>query len=159
MPSGLVLDRRFASWSAYAVAVACALGTTASYLVTVGLYCPRFDIEMTECSVRLWFKSARAESSIDHTVFVTPRSWRKVTWMPEWIRIRTSGILYVRVPIWWVTVPLLLICGWVVLKPRNQLRLGACRMCGYNLTGNVSGICPECGHHCQRTAGDHGIRS
>jgi hypothetical protein len=22
---------------------------------------------------------------------------------------------------------------------------GACRTCGYNLTGNVSGICPECG--------------
>jgi hypothetical protein len=22
---------------------------------------------------------------------------------------------------------------------------GHCRICGYNLTGNVSGVCPECG--------------
>jgi predicted Zn-ribbon and HTH transcriptional regulator len=26
-----------------------------------------------------------------------------------------------------------------------QSEPGQCRNCGYNLTGNVSGICPECG--------------
>ncbi len=26
---------------------------------------------------------------------------------------------------------------------------GHCRKCGYNLTGNVSGVCPECGKPCE----------
>jgi hypothetical protein len=30
-----------------------------------------------------------------------------------------------------------------ILRPRY--RAGGCAACGYNLTGNVSGICPECG--------------
>ena len=46
---------------------------------------------------------------------------------------------------------------WVVLRglrvlsdgrlrePRPKHPLGHCLDCGYNLTGNVSGICPECG--------------
>ena len=28
---------------------------------------------------------------------------------------------------------------------RTLLRLGHCEHCGYDLTGNVSGMCPECG--------------
>ena len=28
---------------------------------------------------------------------------------------------------------------------RRRIRPGHCLKCGYNLTGNVSGVCPECG--------------
>jgi rubrerythrin len=28
---------------------------------------------------------------------------------------------------------------------RSKTRFGHCQKCGYNLTGNVSGVCPECG--------------
>ena len=39
--------------------------------------------------------------------------------------------------------------GLVVGLPHRLLRPhyrdGHCRKCGYNLTGNVSGVCPECG--------------
>ena len=31
------------------------------------------------------------------------------------------------------------------LVHRDRDRLGLCRACGYNLTGNTSGVCPECG--------------
>lgn len=52
----------------------------------------------------------------------------------------------------WVAVPqclLLLICLGLcisLVRWHRRLRNGAptCR-CGYNLTGNVSGVCPECG--------------
>jgi len=30
-------------------------------------------------------------------------------------------------------------------RRRRRIRIGACPTCGYNLTGNVSGTCPECG--------------
>ena len=28
---------------------------------------------------------------------------------------------------------------------RRRMALGLCIACGYDLTGNVSGVCPECG--------------
>jgi hypothetical protein len=31
------------------------------------------------------------------------------------------------------------------LRRRRRQRKGLCVRCGYNLTGNVSGVCPECG--------------
>lgn len=31
------------------------------------------------------------------------------------------------------------------IKPREITGAGLCENCGYNLTGNISGICPECG--------------
>jgi hypothetical protein len=27
----------------------------------------------------------------------------------------------------------------------RRARRGGCSICGYNLTGNISGVCPECG--------------
>jgi hypothetical protein len=59
-------------------------------------------------------------------------------------------------PIWassWaqaLTVPAIVIAGgWLMLTPhrRNDWRrlMGRCVACGYDLTGNVSGVCPECG--------------
>ena len=38
---------------------------------------------------------------------------------------------------------------WVFLRRRlrrcRRLHSGCCSRCGYNLTGNTSGVCPECG--------------
>lgn len=50
--------------------------------------------------------------------------------------------------------PLLMILGVVTVwrfragkrrRKRTRLELELCLDCGYNLTGNVSGVCPECG--------------
>jgi hypothetical protein len=38
--------------------------------------------------------------------------------------------------LWWLMDP---------LKADRRRRLGLCVGCGYDLTGNVSGVCPECG--------------
>ena len=32
-----------------------------------------------------------------------------------------------------------------LLRPRKRLRHGECPRCGYDLTGNTTGMCPECG--------------
>jgi hypothetical protein len=55
------------------------------------------------------------------------------------------------IPIWFVVLMLAVIpwIGWRKLRrrrllARNQVHL-LCRGCGYNLTGNTSGVCPECG--------------
>jgi hypothetical protein len=33
--------------------------------------------------------------------------------------------------------------GWRIRRHRRTA--GKCARCGYDLTGNVSGVCPECG--------------
>lgn len=55
-------------------------------------------------------------------------------------------------------VPLvLLLMLWVAVyvgflpKPPPKPLVGRCRMCGYDLSGNVSGVCSECG---AETGGD-----
>ena len=35
--------------------------------------------------------------------------------------------------------------AWRVAHPDPRTLSGHCNKCGYNLTGNLSGICPECG--------------
>ncbi len=53
-------------------------------------------------------------------------------------------------PDWWFDLPfwfLLLMFGFPTLIAwrRDRVKPGHCRTCEYNLTGNVSGVCPECG--------------
>jgi hypothetical protein len=52
----------------------------------------------------------------------------------------------VSVPTWWVGVvaAIGLVAG-VAVRRRGVKKRGHCAACGYNLVGNVSGVCPECG--------------
>ena len=49
------------------------------------------------------------------------------------------------VPLWTVLVVLLAATTALGLSGRRAARAGHCQQCGYDLTGNVSGRCPECG--------------
>ena len=56
----------------------------------------------------------------------------------------TVIVTYIEFPLWLpflaVAVPTLLVLRFVPKFPS-----GGCRRCGYDLTGNLSGTCPECG--------------
>jgi hypothetical protein len=43
-----------------------------------------------------------------------------------------------------LTAGLPVVWGWCWMIRRRRIR-GGCGACGYDLTGNVSGVCPECG--------------
>ncbi|MCH8853871.1 MAG: hypothetical protein IID41_14655 [Planctomycetes bacterium] len=67
----------------------------------------------------------------------------------EWM---TSEHAFVWGKSWFVTLTLALYPTWVLMRimidrtRRHRRReVGLCTKCGYNLTGNVSGRCPECG--------------
>jgi hypothetical protein len=54
---------------------------------------------------------------------------------PYWFAVITSGVL----PASWAI-------GKLRKNERNRrARTGLCVACGYNLDGNISGVCPECG--------------
>ncbi|MEE9297239.1 MAG: hypothetical protein V3W34_20045 [Phycisphaerae bacterium] len=81
---------------------------------------------------------------------VAPR-WEQMTWLPEWSS-SGPGILAVWIPLW---IPLLIVATPTFIAWRLDRRYppGHCQRCGYDLTGNVSGRCPECGWTTNRGEG------
>jgi hypothetical protein len=67
----------------------------------------------------------------------------------EWISIGRSDYLCVLlIPFWAVALPALgaSIWSWLAYRRRRDRdRPGHCNACGYDLKGNLSGVCPECG--------------
>lgn len=65
---------------------------------------------------------------------------------------RPNGKLYLQVhtlavvlPYWLLLLPIALPTAVLWWRDRRRFPAGHCTRCGYNLTGNVSGRCPECG--------------
>ena len=51
-------------------------------------------------------------------------------------------------PLWMLSIGEALMPSWWIvrrLKSMHAIRPETCRFCGYNLTANTSGVCPECG--------------
>ena len=76
-----------------------------------------------------------------HFGFRVSRSY----YSPNWVISRTYGI-----PMWAPTIlflayPVLTIVRSPRVRRRHRQRHGLCLYCGYDLRGNMSGACPECG--------------
>jgi len=66
-----------------------------------------------------------------------------------WVAIATDAIFQARFPDL-IQLPLVLLYSApgaiaIFLKPVLNFPPGHCKKCGYNLTGNTSGVCSECG--------------
>ncbi len=75
--------------------------------------------------------------------------WRRfvpILWIYRW---NIRGQRDVLLPSWPIAVPLVIWLGLKAERWRYRRRTGHCRHCGYDLTGNVSGRCPECGTNVQ----------
>lgn len=74
-----------------------------------------------------------------------PDGWEWMVLMP---RFQRTGPVWVLIPFIWL-LPLVYIPTMYLwdrdLTARRRTRLGQCLKCGYDLSGNVSGVCPECG--------------
>lgn len=56
-----------------------------------------------------------------------------------------STVFALVVPIWMIFVPCALVSLLFYRRARRKRLIGCCSTCEYNLTGNTSGTCPECG--------------
>ena len=57
----------------------------------------------------------------------------------------------VTVPDWTVCMALAVLPTMLAIKFfRHRRKSECCHACSYNLTGNISGVCPECGTAVQR---------
>lgn len=48
-------------------------------------------------------------------------------------------------PIWLFALLFLVLTIHLIRRSRRRFPAGCCAKCGYDLTGNMSGVCPECG--------------
>jgi len=56
-----------------------------------------------------------------------------------------AGFNLIVVPLWMLFVLIGVPTAWLWWRDRRRVPAGGCAACGYDLTGNVSGRCPECG--------------
>jgi hypothetical protein len=69
-------------------------------------------------------------------------AWRSYGLWPDWYREPTLGSL--SIPIWLLFFAVGVPTAFLWYLHRRRPTPGFCP-CGYNLTGNMSGACPECG--------------
>ena len=62
-------------------------------------------------------------------------------WKPQWEG--TPGLRMILLPLWIPFVSVVLLTAFLWWRDRYRIPLHRCQKCGYDLTGNVSGICPE----------------
>lgn len=55
---------------------------------------------------------------------------------------RASKLIF---PLWIPAFLAAAVCAWLWHRDRRQIRPGYCPRCVYDLTGNTSGVCSECG--------------
>ena len=77
-------------------------------------------------------RTGRIEFSIAGALTSAPFADGRFIVISDWLLILVTGIL----PAVWLRR---------LWFQRRRNRVGCCPGCGYNLTGNTSGICPECG--------------
>lgn len=66
--------------------------------------------------------------------FIMPR---RTAWPQGWV-------VYI-VPMWLGLVPAIMAAPFLLLLKKHEPPPHCCQRCSYDLTGNASGVCPECG--------------
>lgn len=124
----------------------------------------------TICVQRLWYQPPVApEPSYVQWNIVVPAELAKNMWLS--FQLPSKGDIWIRpigpvgyqlpkegqfvvVPPLWLALPVSIAVLLRFRRPIGRAFLprrppSSCVSCGYNLTGNVSGICPECGTSCR----------
>lgn len=79
-------------------------------------------------------------------------------WRPVLVR-KDGNTQFASIPLWMMVTlfavyPVIaVVCSCGPLRRWRRRRAGHCITCDYDLSGNVSGVCPECGSRCAWRAG------
>jgi hypothetical protein len=133
--------------------------------VLTGLLVAVFPISLF-CTIRLWGRSHNVAVSDGGVLFFygIDSIWAELRWVPrirceshvprmsELVLAPSADFVFdapafrvVAIPLWMPAVLFALLSALAWRLGRRRVAQGHCANCGYNLTGNVSGRCPECG--------------
>ncbi len=137
--------RRVLKWSSTAVCLLIGLGWISSIVEDISFTSPRAAVTISDGVTEFfWLEPAGAR-------------WYRGTWYAGWGIALTETWKFRRIlelPCWVFLAAVSLPTAVLWYRDR-RIPPGFCQNCGYNLTGNVSGRCPECGevHGQAREAG------
>ena len=88
---------------------------------------------------------------LEHPIGITGHGYLRagLTWPrigKDWV-ISSSyyGGIWIGLPLWLLLLLTAIPTAWLWHRDRRRVRPGCCLRCGYDLTGNTSGVCSECG--------------
>lgn len=134
--------RRALKWFATLAAfvIAAAVFATLTHSFVLDLPAARAQLSLGRGALwAAWDLQGQAGRTVDFYVSPPPPG-APLVWTAEfYVATRPRGVT---LPLWapFAVLTLLAIALW-----RREYPAGHCPACGYDLTGNVSGLCPECG--------------
>ena len=138
--------QRGLKWVGTSVVVALLIAWAVSLFVFASLASRGWQIGIAAGSVSLsWDETGKRVLPSGWEAVRVRRPWNTKLWI--WKPVSYSlplGVHRFRMPFWIPVVLVGLPTVFLWLKDR-RISPYHCQRCGYNLTGNVSGICPECG--------------
>lgn len=77
---------------------------------------------------------------------IAPAQYIGLSWPEFSRRVWRNGVSYgMSLPLWLMLSAVALPTWFLWRRDRRRIPPGHCEHCGYNLTGNTTGVCPECG--------------
>ncbi len=106
--------------------------------------CPYFLLLIGPGEIQIVMHAQTAKATIGLGV-----SWDFFSWKPhripsEWFHLPHFGSYISSIP-FWLTLLLLIGVNFLLGRWHSRSLLGSCLHCEYDLQGNESGVCPECG--------------
>ncbi|MFH1747662.1 MAG: hypothetical protein ABIG44_11525 [Planctomycetota bacterium] len=143
--------RPILKWSATIAAVVALALTVLSFWLDFMVWTPRLRVGVCLGVVRVVRVDGLRTLSYDTLLAVEVS--RAGPWSvnndPGWSTLPTYKWLQngwrLDVPVWPFIVLPGVLAGWIWWRERHRPGPGCCEHCGYNLTGNLSGRCSECG--------------
>lgn len=137
--------RRWPKWLGVALVALLASVWAAEQFVSANYVFARSAIWLAWGQIHIiWPTTPDAGFPITQKGWHTAREWyTRTVWRPRWERM-AKGVV-VSIPLW---IPIVLVAvptAYLFWHDRRHPTSGHCRNCGYNLTANTSGVCPECG--------------
>jgi len=132
--------RRIAKWTWRSALVLVALLTAISFFCRINYSIGGYDFEFAAGGLsREHYHHRRTPVPEGATLTATGGS----NLLP-WALVDSPGEA-IGIPFWLVVIPLGLAYAGFCILVRHHPTVGHCPHCSYNLTGNQSGKCPECG--------------
>ena len=130
-------SRRIAKWTGVVVCVVLAGVWVASLRSVIGYQFGSKMVCVLQGDFRIYFGSASP-------------TFRNLGFYYSFDQNAWSSVLpsfgpFIIIPVWFSLIATALPTAYLFYRDRRPPR-GHCQKCGYNLQGNVSGTCPECGN-------------